>query len=177
MLPKELQDEIDIEINKTSPEMQAFIRDKYLAETIETICRVNSLNNNQKNALYLEIVMQLVGINDYADFAESIKNELKIDEKEIDAETVRQIVKDVDDYVFNKIKEQDVSNLSIRERLLKEVSTTDERSIEFLTKPKLETTTTETQNIESSPKIEETESVPDVYREIPEAVDKTIKHE
>ena len=48
MLPKELQDEIDIEINKTSPEMQAFIRDKYLAETIETICRVNSLNNNQK---------------------------------------------------------------------------------------------------------------------------------
>ena len=41
--------------------------------------------------------MQLVGINDYADFAESIKNELKIDEKEIDAETVRQIVKDVDD--------------------------------------------------------------------------------
>ena len=151
MLPKELQDEIDIEINKTSPEMQAFIRDKYLAETIETICRVNSLNNNQKNALYLE--------------------------KEIDAETVRQIVKDVDDYVFNKIKEQDVSNLSIRERLLKEVSTTDERSIEFLTKPKLETTTTETQNIESSPKIEETESVPDVYREMPEAVDKTIKHE
>ena len=80
-------------------------------------------------------------------------------------------------WMINKIKEQDVSNLSIRERLLKEVSTTDERSIEFLTKPKLETTTTETQNIESSPKIEETESVPDVYREMPEAVDKTIKHE
>lgn len=41
MLPKELQDEIDIEINKTSPEMQAFIRDKYfLSQTIETICRV-----------------------------------------------------------------------------------------------------------------------------------------
>ena len=194
-----MQDEINMEIEKASPELQAFIHDKYFSDTLALIGRVNTLSDGQKNALYLEVVMQLLGLNDYTDFAESIKNELKSGEEELPADNIKQIVNDINVYIFNKIKREEKKELgteivitpningevvsdsamptpSLRESIMKETAPADKYSIGFLTKPNLESDKPKEAAVIVKTEIVP-EVMPDVYREMPEAVDKTIKHE
>lgn len=203
MLNKELQDELNIEINKASPEVQTFLRDKYFADTLGLIGRVNTLNEAQKDALYLEVVMQVLGLNDYTDFADSIRNELKVGEEELPSENIKQIVNDINLYVFDKIKKEEKKDIdtetvinpningveseeinmptpSLRESIMKNTGVEDKYSIGFLTK-----TVSVSEEEKVIPMITEkrlvtekaVEVMPDVYREMPEPVDKTIKHE
>ncbi len=203
MLTKELQDELNIEIDKSSPEVQTFLRDKYFSDTLGLIGRVNTLNESQKDALYLEVVMQVLGLNDYDDFADSIKNELKTGEEELPAENVKQIVNDINIYVFDKIKREEKSDVpvdtvispningiesgetvmptpSLRESIMKNTGVEDKYSIGFLTKPNLVNDETKTVPVITEKVVDTVvapEIMPDVYREMPEPVDKTIKHE
>lgn len=203
MLNKELQDELNIEIDRASIEVQTFLRDKYFTDTLALIGRVNTLNDIQKDALYLEVVMQVLGLNDYTDFADSVRNELKVGEEELPTENIKQIVNDINVYVFDKIKREEKKELSpevvispningvvgkettiptpsLRESIMKKTGVEDKYSIGFLTKPSPVSVETKV-----APVIIEKEAVtekvpevmPDVYREMPEPVDKTLKHE
>jgi hypothetical protein len=141
--------------------------------------------------------MQLLGLNDYTDFAESIKNELKSGEEELPADNIKQIVNDINVYIFNKIKREEkieteivitpningeilsssaMPTPSLRESIMKETAPADKYSIGFLTKPNLESDKPKEAAIVVKTEIVP-EAMPDVYREMPEAVDKTIKHE
>jgi hypothetical protein len=109
MLSQELQNEIEIEIQKSPKETQDFLHDKYFSETINLISRVNKLDQTQSDALYLETIMEILGLNDYKDFNEAIKNQIKIEDNFLPDENIKQIVSDVNSYIFSKIQKNAVT--------------------------------------------------------------------
>lgn len=98
----ELRNAIDIEIRKSSKEMQDFLFGEYFKDTVKLIERVNKFTEDQAVSLELEVTMYLLGISDYPSLEEAFKGELGQGGQVANEATVRQAVKDVENYILSK---------------------------------------------------------------------------
>jgi len=98
----ELRNAIDIEIRKSSKEMQDFLFGEYFKDTVKLIERVNKFTEDQAVSLELEVTMYLLGISDYPSLEEAFKGELGQSGQVANEATVRQAVKDVENYILSK---------------------------------------------------------------------------
>lgn len=98
----ELRESLDIEIAKSSAEMQVFLNDQYFKDTLSLIERVNKLDADQAVSLELEITMFLLGISDYPNMEEALRGELGQNGQVANEATVRQAIKDVEAYILSK---------------------------------------------------------------------------
>ncbi|MDQ5957078.1 MAG: hypothetical protein QG614_52 [Patescibacteria group bacterium] len=99
MLNQELQKEIDLEIDKAKDEIKDFIRSKYFTDTMELIERVNKLTEEQSESIELEVIMFLLGISDYKNIEEAVKDQAGL----VTGGEVKQVSKDINDYILDKI--------------------------------------------------------------------------
>lgn len=104
----ELRESLDIEIAKSSAEMQTFLNDQYFKDTLSLIERVNKLDADQAVSLELEITMFLLGISDYPNMEEALRGELGQNGQVANEGTVRQAVKDVEAYILSKAPKVDM---------------------------------------------------------------------
>lgn len=186
MLNPDLQKEIDLEIDNAPEDIRNFLRDKYFTDTMTLIERVNKLTPEQSESIELEVIMSLLGISDYADIVEAIKKEGGL---ATDGE-VRQVAKDLKDYIFEKLNPQPIMRIDksapaseplrniIYDAYGKEMLGPkvldyyeDKRSH---SKPEESNVSVDNQNV---PTIKNSDVSYDVYRELPEEDDKIMKRE
>lgn len=97
----ELRNELDNEIRNSPQETQDFLFGDYFRDTIKLIERVNKFTPEQAVALELEVSMFLIGISDYPSLEEALRGELGQDGQVANEATVRQAIKDVENYILS----------------------------------------------------------------------------
>ena len=99
MLNTQLQQDINIEIEKAEDSVKAFLMDGYFRDTVDLILKVNKLTPDQGESVELETVMHILKISDYEKLEDGIKNECGIQNEQ----TIVQVVKDIRDYILSKL--------------------------------------------------------------------------
>lgn len=175
---QDLQAQIDIEIAKAEPSVQEFLHGAEFAQTINTISRVNRLTTDQTEALELEIILEILGLNDYGNFDEAVQKELGSGDGAIDTKKIEQIIKDVNEYIFDHIRKE--NKVPTENKIIKVKSS--EEDIEEQIKAELRKIIAKDGYKPKSEvkKIEYTPPTPvdyDIYREKPAESDKIIEKE
>lgn len=125
----DLQAQIDVEIEKADPSIKEFLHGKYFKDTLGTISRVNRLTSDQTEGLELEIILEILGMNDYQNFDEAVQKELGEGEGAIESNKIAQIIKDVNEYVFDQIRQK--NNVPTENKVVK-VHTSEEEKEELI---------------------------------------------
>lgn len=103
MLSTDLQNEINIEIEKFAPAVNEFLKSKYFEDTLDLIARVNKLTPEQRESLELECILHVLGQNDHNDVAGWIASEVLGGDSLKNKQSGSQIVNDVQEYVLAKV--------------------------------------------------------------------------
>ncbi len=114
MLNPELQENINLEIEKSNPDTADFLKDKYFRDTIDMISRVNKLTPEQSESLELETVLFILKLSEYANFYDAVLSEVFPENISVENEEklktnikTKQISSDIESYIFVKLKEEE----------------------------------------------------------------------
>jgi hypothetical protein len=103
MLNPDLQNEMDMEIQKSAPAVNDFLKGKYFEDTLDLIARVNKLTPEQRESLELECILHILGQNDHNEVANWVLSEVLGGDTEKNKQTGGQIVNDIQEYILNKV--------------------------------------------------------------------------
>jgi hypothetical protein len=174
----ELKAQIDIEIENAAPAIKEFLHGAYFAQTINTIAKVNRLTSDQVEAVELETILEILGMNDYKNFDEAIQKELGTGEIALPQDKITQIIKDINEYVFDQIRKND--GVPTENKVVK--VQTSEKDEEDMIKAELRKIIAK-EGTKQKGEIKKIEYIPpkpidyDIYREKPEEGDKIIVKE
>ncbi len=105
MLNPELQSDLNLEIEKSTPEIKSFLSGKYFRDTMDLVIKVNKLSDDQAESVELETVLNILDLSDHDNISDALHSECDISSEPV----MSQVLKDLQEYIFAKIDHKEAS--------------------------------------------------------------------